>query len=247
MEVDRINSKSNRSEEEELRRGYQGSIQSAECSQEADAASIRSEIGDKVHEVDHAIKVLLTAGMSTPALREIAHAVNIEQAAFSEITGAVFLLGPFASLAITATLLDMLYGGASPFLTVLPCVSVMARVGLFVLLCRSAWDEQRFILKLMSKCVAMLLWLFVAVAVPCLFLRDLSVSQGAHAWLLIADGSLLILLYIALLGIRGTAKLPLGLRILQAVFGRGRKAFLVCRRREEFSDSESDSSGADTE
>ena len=248
MEVDRINSTSTRSEEEELRQGYQGSIQSAKCSQEADAASIRTEIGDKVRDVDHAIEVLLTAGMSTPALREIAHAVNIEQAAFSEITGAVFLLGPFASLAITATLLDMIYGGASPFLAILPCLSVMARVVLFVLLCRSARDEQRFILKLMSKCVAMLLWLFVGVVVLCLFLHDLSVSQGAHAWLLIADGCLLILLYIALLGIRGTAKLPLGLRVLQVVFGRGRKAFLVCRRREEFSfDSESDSSGDDTE
>ena len=248
MEVDRINSSSTRSEEEELRQGYQGSIESAKCSQEADAASIRTEIGDKVRDVDHAIEVLLTAGMSTPALREIAHAVNIEQAAFSEITGAVFLLGPFASLAITATLLDMIYGGASPFLAILPCLSVMARVVLFVLLCRSARDEQRFILKLMSKCVAMLLWLFVGVVVLCLFPHDLSVSQGAHAWLLIADVCLLILLYIALLGIRGTAKLPLGLRVLQVVFGRGRKAFLVCRRREEFSfDSESDSSGDDTE
>ena len=246
MEVDRINSKSNRSEEEELRQGYQGSIQSAECSQEADAASIRTEIGDKVSEVDHAIKVLLTAGMSTPALREIAHAVNIEQAAFSEITGAVFLLGPFASCFITATLLDMIYGGASPFLMILPCVSVMARVVLFVLLCGSARDEQRFILKLMSKCVAMLLWLLVGVVVLHLCLQDLSLSQGARTWLLIADGYLLILLFFALLGIRGTAKLPLGLRVLQVVFGRGRQA-LVCRRREEFSDSESDSSGADTE
>ena len=247
MEVDRVNSRSTRLEEEDLRQGYQGSIQSAKCSQEADAASIRTEIGDKVRDVDHAIEVLLSAGMSTPSLREIAHAVNIEQAAFSEITGAVFLLGPFASLAITATLLDMIYGGASPFLAVLPCVSVMARVGLFVLLCRSAWDEQRFILKLMSKCVAMLLWLFVAIVVLCLFPHNLSVNQGAYVWLLIADGSLLILLYIALLGIRGTAKLPLGLRILQVVFGRGRKAFLVCRRSEEFSDSESDSSGTDTD
>ena len=247
MEVDRINSRSTRSEEEELRQGYQGSIQSAKCSQEADAASIRTEIGDKVREVDHAIEVLLAAGMSTPALREIAHAVNIEQAAFSEITGAVYLLGPFASLAITATLLDMIYGGASPFLAILPCLSVMARVVLFALLCRSARDEQRFILKLMSKCVAMLLWLLILDDVVLfLFLRDLSLSEGARTWLVIGDGCLLILLFIALLGIRGTAKLPLGLRVLQVVFGRGRKA-LICRRREEFSDSESDSSGADTE
>ena len=98
----------------------------------------------------------------------------------------------------------------------------------------------------MSKCVAMLLWLLVGVVVLHLCLQDLSLSQGARTWLLIADGYLLILLFFALLGIRGTAKLPLGLRVLQVVFGRGRQA-LVCRRREEFSDSESDSSGADTE
>ena len=248
MEVDRINSRSTRSEEKELRQGYQGSIQSAKCLQKADAASIRTEIGDKVRAVDHAIQVLLSAGMSTPALREIAHAVNIEQAAYSEITGAVFLLGPFGSLAVTTTNLAMIYGGASRFFAILPCISVMARVILFVLLCRSARDEQRFILKLMSKCVAVLLWLFVGIVVLCLFLHDLRVSQGADAWLLIADSCLLIIVYIALLGIRGTAKLPLGVRVLQVVFGRGRKAFLVCRRREAFSfDLESDSSGADTE
>eukprot|EP00434_Breviolum_minutum_P025850 symbB.v1.2.022853.t1/scaffold2032.1/size91878/5 len=248
MEVDRINSRSTRSEEKELRQGYQGSIRSAKCLQKADAASIRTEIGDKVRDVDHAIQVLLSAGMSTPALREIAHAVNIEQAAYSEITGAVFLLGPFGSLAVTTTNLAMIYGGASRFFAILPCISVMARVILFVLLCRSARDEQRFILKLMSKCVAVLLWLFVGIVVLCLFLHDLRVSQGADAWLLIADSCLLIIVYIALLGIRGTAKLPLGVRVLQVVFGRGRKAFLVCRRREAFSfDLESDSSGADTE
>ena len=58
-----------------------GSIQYAKCSQDADAASIRREIGDKVHHVDHAIHVLLTAGMSTPALRDIARAVDIEHVA----------------------------------------------------------------------------------------------------------------------------------------------------------------------
>ena len=34
-----------------------------------------------MHRVDHAIHVLLTAGMSTPALRDIARAVDIEHVA----------------------------------------------------------------------------------------------------------------------------------------------------------------------
>ena len=144
---------------------------------------------------------------------------------------------------VTTTNLAMIYGGASRFFAILPCISVMARVILFVLLCRSARDEQRFILKLMSKCVAVLLWLFVGVVVLSPFSARLESQSGSStlgSWLRIV--AYLPLLYIALLGIRGTAKLPLGVRVLQVVFGRGRKAFLVCRRREEFSfDSESDS------
>ena len=146
------------------------------------------------------------------------------EAAFSEVTAAVFLLGPFASLAITVTLLDLFYGQGAWYLAVLPGVSLLSRLVLFVLLWRSHWDEQRFILKVMSKFVATLLWLFVIVVVFSLFLRDLSVSGAAYLWLVVADLCLLSMLSFAVLGIKGTARLPLGLRVLQVFFGRGRKA-----------------------
>jgi predicted Fe-Mo cluster-binding NifX family protein len=54
------------------------------------------EIDDQQDAVDYAIHVLLTAGMSTPALRYISRAgVDIEYAAYAEITAAAVLLIPF--------------------------------------------------------------------------------------------------------------------------------------------------------
>ena len=58
-----------------------GSIQYAECSESSDAEKILSEIGPDCAVVDFAIQVLLTAGMSTTALRDIARAgVDIHNA-----------------------------------------------------------------------------------------------------------------------------------------------------------------------
>ena len=90
---------------------YEGSIWYAKCSEAADAVSIRREIGDKVDEVDHAIHVLMAAGMSSPALRDIARSVDIEHAAFPEIIGALFLLGPFATDSLSLTVVCLFYYG----------------------------------------------------------------------------------------------------------------------------------------
>ena len=213
MEVDRINARSSVAESEELRLGYEGSIQYARCSQEADAVSIRREISDQVDQVDHAIHVLLAAGMSTPALREIARSVDIRHAAFAEITGAMFLLGPFATTAISTTVVDMLRCECLWHRVVLVIVSILSRLMLFALLCRSDWDEERFILKVMNK--------FLSVAVICWlstlpFLLSLHVSKPGCAlfWLFVSDFLLLSMLCIAILGIRGTARLPFGRQIL---------------------------------
>lgn len=73
--------------------------------------------------------------------------------------------------------------------------------------------------------VAMLLWLFVFMGAFSLFWHDVSVSAAARIWLLIADTLLLCMLSFALLGIRGTAKLPLGVQFLQIFFGRGQNAW----------------------
>ncbi|CAL1139553.1 unnamed protein product [Cladocopium goreaui] len=220
MEVDRINARSAVSEAEELRQGYQGSIQYAKCSQAADAASIRREIGTQVDRVDHAIHVLLTAGMSTPALRDIAHRVDIEHAAFAEFTGAVFLLGPFATMAVTLSFVDLFYGRCLWQRVVLAVMSLLSRLILFVWLSWSHWDEQRFILKVMNKflCLAMLGWLGLMF---CFLVFGLSLDNVFLTWLLITDLCLLSMLLFAFLGVRGIAKLPCGFRILQICFSRG--------------------------
>eukprot|EP00913_Durusdinium_trenchii_P016275 g15294.t1 len=50
------------------------------------------------------------------------------------------------------------------------------------------------------------------------------------AWLVLSAASWSVVLAFALLGIQGTAKLPLGLSLLQIFFARGRKVFGACAR-----------------
>ena len=239
---------------------YEGSIQHAKCSQEADAASIRREIGDKVEQVDHAIHVLMAAGMSTPALRDIARSVDIEYAAFAEMTGAMFLLGPFATNAIAMNVVCFFYNLHLWYSSVLGSASVLARLILFYLLCQSDWDEQRFILKVMNKFlfVAMLCWICLGASFWSFDMSVTAVSNIPDLWLLIGDSCLLAMLLFALLGIRGTAKLPFGFKILQFFFSRGSNkwsALNLCVRRkhaafdlstsgDESSDTNSDTSGS---
>ena len=249
MEFDRVHGKSTVREAEELRRGYKG-IEHAECSQDADAAKIHREIGNRIGAVDHAIDVLLTAGMSTPTFRDIACAgVNIKSAAFSEITGTILLLGPFGTMAaITATILHILYQGAPWYLAILPSVSVIGRLILVVRLFVSPPDEQCFILKVMSKFMAGML-VFFAIAVVLSFMWRF--TTVAFLWLAISDLHLLIMICLAFLGIRGTARLPFGFRLLQLFFNRGQNAFLawkVCACQSNSDDADtSDSSATDTE
>ena len=65
-----------------------GSIRWATCSQPTDQQNIWDEIGDKVDEVDHAIHVLITAGISSPSLRAAAKlGVDINHAGHAEAQG----------------------------------------------------------------------------------------------------------------------------------------------------------------
>ena len=165
-----------------------GSIRYATCSEESDAVRIRREIGYKVRRVDHAIHVLLTAGMSTPALRDIARSVDIEHAAFAEMAGAAFLLGPFALECVALTLVHLFYYRCVGGHVFLVGVSLLSRVVLFVWLCCSHWDEQRFILKVMNKFLflSMLLWQVVVSLYCC----GLSVATLYSLWLLLTDPQL---------------------------------------------------------
>ena len=84
MELDRINASSTVREAAALRRHF-GGIREAQCWQVADRRRIWKEIGNQVEVVDSCIEVLLSAGLSTKALRE-AHekGVDITAAAFVE-------------------------------------------------------------------------------------------------------------------------------------------------------------------
>jgi hypothetical protein len=69
--------------------------------------------------------------MSTPALRDIARSVDIEHAAFAEIIGAMFLLGPFATSALTMTVVFFAYKQPLWYCSVLATASVLSRLILF--------------------------------------------------------------------------------------------------------------------
>ena len=152
--------------------------------------------------VDHAIHVLLTA-------------------AFSEITAAVFLLGPVAFAGFAANLLQGVNAGEPAYRGTLVGISVLSRLILLLSLCRSHWDEQRYILKIMSKFLAVLFWVYLCMMLLAIFLRKFSVGAAARTWLLIGDICSVPTVFFAFLGIRGLASLPLGLTVLQIFFSRG--------------------------
>ena len=205
--------------------------------------------------MDHAIHVLMAAGMSSPALRDIARSVDIEHAAFPEIIGALFLLGPFATDSLSLTVVCLFYYGDVWYRDALTSVSILLRLILFALLCHSDWDEHRFILKVMIK--FLFLEMFCKICLVAAFLSfDMSVMAVSTLWLLMGTSCLLCMLLFALLGIRGTAKLSRGLKILQVFFSRSsntRSALSLCVRRkhaafdlstsgDESSDTNSDAS-----
>ena len=193
--------------------------------------------------------------MSSPALRDIARSVDIEHAAFPEIIGALFLLGPFATDSLSLTVVCHFYYGDVWYRDALITMSILLRLILFALLCQSDWDEQRFSLKVMNKFLflEMLCWMCL---VACFFSFDIGVMAVSNLWLLMGDSCLLAMLLFTLLGIRGTAKLPCGLKILQFFFSRGSNswsALNLCVRRkhaafdlstsgDESSDTNSDAS-----
>eukprot|EP00931_Biecheleriopsis_adriatica_P068603 TRINITY_DN42533_c0_g1_i1.p1 TRINITY_DN42533_c0_g1~~TRINITY_DN42533_c0_g1_i1.p1 ORF type:complete len:457 (+),score=75.51 TRINITY_DN42533_c0_g1_i1:31-1401(+) len=98
-EADRIRIATTRKTIAQLRDGYSGSIQHAECSVATDEANIRSEIGNDIQAVDHSIQVLISAGMSSQALRTAEEAgVNVKNIGIQGISV------PFLTLTTTPLL-----------------------------------------------------------------------------------------------------------------------------------------------
>ena len=243
LEIDRVSGEMTAVEARRLRKGYGGSIKYAECARQSDAVKILQEIDDQQDAVDFAIHVLLTAGMSTPALRHIAEAgVDIEFAAYSEITAAAILLVPYQLLSAMHFAFHIIsFQGDWPTL-ILQGISILGRFILLVMLFRNQEDEQCFLLKLLTKFTALLAILLVL----CLILVWLPDTKPVFVWLVMTDLGLLCLIPMAILGIQGTAeRLPLGRRFVQLIFARGTKAFAACRSsfRPKSTESSSESTG----
>jgi len=67
-EVDRIRYRARKREAANLSADYKGSVRFARCSMASDEERIHDAIGDSADSVDEAVRVLITAGMSTPSL-----------------------------------------------------------------------------------------------------------------------------------------------------------------------------------
>eukprot|EP00913_Durusdinium_trenchii_P035687 g33392.t1 len=182
--VDRIRGESTAFEARQLRKDYQGSIQYAECARQSDAVKIHEEIDHRQDSVDYAIHVLLTAGMSTPALRYVAQAgVDIELAAYSEIAAAAVLMISFQLGSVINCILYvyMLNLRGSWYIAVLQGIGIVARFILLVLIARSHADEQCFVLKVVTKFVAVILVIGLVASV----LSFWSAAVSETVWLLL--------------------------------------------------------------
>ena len=175
MEIDRISGESTVKEAQQLRQGYQGSIQYAECAKESDALKIHHEIDCQQDAVDYAIHVLMTAGMSTPALRHVAQAgVDIEFAAYSEITAACIMLIPYELLSVMYFTFHVMHFTGKWYLLVLQGISMLGRAIMLAILYWSATDDQCFALKLLTKLAAVLVILLALVSFSLLWFSDTS-------------------------------------------------------------------------
>mmetsp|Transcript_56644 Transcript_56644/g.132363 ORF Transcript_56644/g.132363 Transcript_56644/m.132363 type:complete len:569 (-) Transcript_56644:12-1718(-) len=236
LEVDRIRSITLHLQSEQLSNGYEGSICHATCTEPRDAAGIKAEVGEKTEEVDFAIEVLLKAGMSTPALREVARAgVDVAGIQHPELTVPFVFLVPINMTCLTSAVLELffLHEEARYFYIVVQMISILCRLLLLILAWRRSPDERSFILKMITKCVPAMLLLRFMIRFPCklafmhhsgghLTLAELTMLRE---FVLIPAASFVVMLGLAWLGIRGLAMLPGGLCLLQFFLARGCKVF----------------------
>ena len=166
--------------------------------------------------------------MSSPALREIAAAgVDIEYAAYSEIAAATIFLGPFQLLTIAHVTLDLIYLRAVYSIAVFQGLSIVGRVALVVLICRSSTDQRCFLLKAVTKLAALALGLCLAMLLLSVYIV-VPMNEFTLIWLIFSDVGTLCLVPLGVMGIKGTSELPCGRRLLQLFFARGAKALLAC-------------------
>ncbi|CAE7418780.1 unnamed protein product [Symbiodinium sp. CCMP2592] len=230
LEADRVNAVARAWEAEQLRRGYQGSIAHATCSEAADSTRILGEIGDKMEAVDYAIHVLLKAGMSSPTLREIARAgIDVAGAGNAVIAFPVVALVPLNLETLWSTYVDMVYMSEDVHLWIplwiFEFMSFLVRIAIVVVLCRSQRDERCFIMKMMGKIVG----LWVVLACPFIAtweLESMQTSTPKSGWFAAPLLVYASILGFACLGMRRFLRCPgCGPCLLQLFLARGRGYF----------------------
>ncbi|CAE7723632.1 unnamed protein product [Symbiodinium sp. CCMP2592] len=228
LEVDRVRGEAAICEATQLGREYSGSIASASCSRMEDDEHIRKEIGAKICEVDYAIEVLMAAGISTPSLREIAHqGVNITGAAHSEVTMPLLFLVPLNFIGAVKLFFNIYY--LNKAWVIIPCMeglTVLLRMHLLFMLSWSPPDEKCFVLLVVTK-LAVLYLIFM---LPEIFIWESSAIAHVpvNAWFAASFRFFCCLAAecFALLGIRGTARLPCGHLILRLFLARGFRGYV---------------------
>ena len=210
-EVDRVNYQTEMEEAEALQHQFQ-SVRYARCSLSRDEMNIRNEIGDQIDEVDEVIQVLSKAGITSDALRaaylegvELWYAGLVQWAIPALVLGPLLLLG----CGLLGQYVFLLYEAGHPisgvstvwFLT--QSTSILARLAFVYLFLRRSIDERCFMLSVMAKIVTVFYFGLV----------ELSSLWGKAMFAFLAmlyHLSFLMVLFFAVLGIRGTLKLLAG-------------------------------------
>ena len=129
-------------------------------------------------------------------------------------------------------------------MSVLMTLPIFGRLCLAIVWLRRRKDEQCFIFKLLTKYA---MWMMTMLAVVCSLSLAYPGYNFALVWLAICDLGLIFMVLLGVLGIEGTAKLPLGLCLSQLIFGRGGKVLGACRLYEAPCKSSALQSSSDSE
>ena len=216
-EVDRVYWQAEEHETELLQHQYRGSIRQASCSESQDEINIRNEIGEHFDEVDKVIQVLMKAGMTSNALREASlQGVELRHAGVVQLAIPILELGPGWLLGCwnLGRYFFLPFDDPIPqtrgLMASLQMASVLARLMFVILLLHRSIDERCFMLNVMAKMVAPIYFCYATFSLD--FHRAVYLTVFCFYHL-----AFVLVLFFALLGIRGTLRLPCG-TVLAEVF-----------------------------
>eukprot|EP00929_Paragymnodinium_shiwhaense_P050598 TRINITY_DN25479_c0_g2_i1.p1 TRINITY_DN25479_c0_g2~~TRINITY_DN25479_c0_g2_i1.p1 ORF type:complete len:554 (+),score=79.53 TRINITY_DN25479_c0_g2_i1:150-1811(+) len=215
-DLDRIELKSALAQRRMLQTAYDG-IRNAKCSSQADACNIRSDIADKMDEVDHTIEVLIHAGMSTSCLRKTASAgVDVQDAGHMEV--AIPFVTFFSSLLASSILLWV--PQVSPAWA---AVLLLPLLGFVATACALKHERRAFLFKVSNRMGALFF-------ISCVVLDVVIKLHGSSnhylrefiVLVVVLDLALVVSMLLALIGSHRLAKLPwIGPRATQVLMERG--------------------------